>query len=219
MKNTGCTRKRSLKKAMSQHEPLTATFSRDAIEKRINESLEREGEINREFTEVTPSINDLIYDELRNIHGLLQERLGQDGVLDSIDDRICEANNLLFDIKAKQVNTNELRKVVTKDDAILEDDYGRPLLTQKDIDEYMNSVKDYYVFDDEGKCKENQMSSKSKKVKLKSRDRYLIYKTLGSKIANLKKELSNDETSDETSVSLQYQVNEAENLIEKLKNS
>ena len=190
------------------YQPLTATFSRDAIEKRINESLEREGEINREFTD-EPSIQDLIYDELRNIHGLLQDRLGQDGVLDSIDDRICETNSLLFDIKSKQVNTNELRKVVPKDEHI----------TQEDIDDYMNSVKDYYVFDDEGKCKENKMSSKSKKVKLKSRDRYLIYKTLGSKITNLKKELGDDETSDETSVSLQYQVNEAENLIEKLKNS
>ena len=190
------------------YQPLTATFSRDAIEKRINESLEREGEINREFTD-EPSIQDLIYDELRNIHGLLQDRLGQDGVLDSIDDRICETNSLLFDIKSKQVNTNELRKVVPKDEHI----------TQEDIDDYMNSVKDYYVFDDEGKCKENKMSSKSKKVRLKSRDRYLIYKTLGSKIANLKKELGDDETSDETSVSLQYQVNEAENLIEKLKNS
>jgi len=180
------------------YQPLTATFSRDAIEKRINESLEREGETNREFTD-EPSIQDLMYDELRNLNGALA----------SIDERICETNNLLFDIKSKQVNTNELRKVVPKDEHI----------TQEDIDDYINSVKDYYVFDDEGRCKENKMSSKSKKVKLKSRDRYLIYKTLGSKIATLKKELGNDETSDETSVSLQYQVNEAENLIEKLKNS
>ena len=44
MMNTGCTRKRSLKKVMSQAEPLRATFSRDEIEKRINESLESEGE-------------------------------------------------------------------------------------------------------------------------------------------------------------------------------
>tara|TARA_Y100000310_G_scaffold2007_1_gene2511 strand:+ start:133 stop:621 length:489 start_codon:yes stop_codon:yes gene_type:complete len=93
---------------MSQAEPLKATFNRDEMEKRINEALEKEEGINREFT-TKPSSHDLIYDELRNIYGFLQDRLGQDGVLDSIDDRICETNNLLFDIKAKQVNTNEFK--------------------------------------------------------------------------------------------------------------
>ena len=89
---------------MSQAEPLRATFSRDEIEKRINESLESEGEINRKFTEVKPSINDLIYDELRNIHGFLQDRLGQDGVLDSIDERLCETNDLLWRIVNKDTH-------------------------------------------------------------------------------------------------------------------
>ena len=191
---------------MSQVEPIKATFSRDEIEKRINESLEKEGEFNREFTD-KPSIQDLIYDELRNIHGLLQDRLGQDGVLDSIDDRICETNSLLFDIKSKQINTNELRKVVSEDECI----------TQEDIDDYMDSVKDYYVFDDKGNCKENTMSSKSKKVNLKSRERYLIYKALGSRISTMRNQIGYSRVDEDES--LKDQINKAENLMEKIKNS
>ena len=46
---------------MSQVEPIKATFSRDEIEKRINESLEKEGGFNREFTD-KPSTQDMMYD-------------------------------------------------------------------------------------------------------------------------------------------------------------
>ena len=219
MMNTGCTRKRSLKKVMSQAEPLRATFSRDEIEKRINESLESEGEINREFTEVKPSIQDLIYDELRNIHGLLQDRLGQDGVLDSIDERICEANNLLFDIRSKQVNTNELRKVVSEDDAILEDDYGKPLLTQEDIDEYMNSVKDYWVEPEEG---EEIM----KKVKLAKDERHIIYQALGSRVSTMRNQMGYSKYHSKTTVEeverdtgLEKEIDKHQKLIHKLKKS
>ena len=115
---------------MSQVEPIKATFSRDEIEKRINETLEKEGEINREFT-AKPSTVKLIYDELRNIHGLFQERLGQDGVLDSIDERLCETNDLLWRIVKKE--TNPTRKE------------ERGLITQEDVDNYnyMKTVKDY----------------------------------------------------------------------------
>tara|TARA_R110002020_G_scaffold286804_2_gene502301 strand:- start:1321 stop:1908 length:588 start_codon:yes stop_codon:yes gene_type:complete len=195
---------------MSQAEPLTATFSRDEIEKRINESLEREGEINREFTEVKPSINDLIYDELRNIHGFLQERLGQDGVLDSIDERICEANNLLFDIKAKQVNTNELRKVVAKDDEILEDDYGKPLMTQKDVDEYMESVKDYWVEPEEE-------GEKVKKVKFSKNERHILYRALGSRASTLRNQIGYTRVNEDGT--LREQISKCEELIRKIKES
>jgi len=191
---------------MSQVEPIKATFSRDEIEKRINETLEKEGEINREFT-AKPSTVKLIYDELRNIHGLLQDRLGQDGVLDSIDDRICETNSLLFDIKSKQINTNELRKVVSEDECI----------TQEEIDDYMDSVKDYYVFDDKGNCKENTMSSKSKKVKLESRERYQIYKALGSSIAKMRNKLG--EAVYQEHDDLKKNIKKSVNLMEKIKNS
>ena len=204
---------------MSQAEPLRATFSRDEIEKRINESLEKEGEVNREFTD-EPSIQDLIYDELRNIHGLLQDRLGQDGVLDSIDDRICEVNNLLFDIKSKQVNTNELRKVVIKDDAILEDDYGKPLLTQEDIDEYMNSVKDYW-FEPEEEGEEVM-----KKVKLAKDERHIIYQALGSRVSTMRNQMGYSKYHSKTTAEeverdtgLEEEIDKHKKLIYKLKKS
>ncbi len=204
---------------MSQAEPLRATFSRDEIEKRINESLEKEGEVNREFTD-EPSIQDLIYDELRNIHGLLQDRLGQDGVLDSIDDRICEVNNLLFDIKSKQVNTNELRKVVIKDDAILEDDYGKPLLTQEDIDEYMNSVKDYWVEPEE------EGEEVMKKVKLAKDERHIIYQALGSRVSTMRNQMGYSKYHSKTTAEeverdtgLEEEIDKHKKLIYKLKKS
>ena len=181
---------------MSQAEPLKATFNRDEIEKRINESLERErGEINREFTEVKPSINDLIYDELRNIHGLLQERLGQDGVLDSIDERICETNNLLFDIK---------------DDKILEDDYGKPLMTQKDVDEYMESVKDYWV-EPQGE------GEKMKKVKFSKNERHILYRALGSRASTLRNQIGYTRVNEDGT--LREQISKCEELIRKIKES
>ena len=76
---------------MSQVEPIKATFSRDEIEKRINESFEREGVNNREFIE-EPSIQDLMYDELRNLNGALA----------SIDERMCETNDLLWRLVNKE---------------------------------------------------------------------------------------------------------------------
>ena len=76
---------------MSQVEPIKATFSRDEIEKRINESFE--GENNRKFTE-EPSIQDLMYDELRNLNGALA----------SIDERMCETNDLLWRLVNKETH-------------------------------------------------------------------------------------------------------------------
>ena len=110
-------------------------------------------------------------------------------------------------INSKQINTNELRKVVSEDECI----------TQEDIDDYMDSVKDYYVFDDKGNCKENTMSSKSKKVNLKSRERYLIYKALGSRIATMRNQIGYSRVDEDES--LKNQINKAENLMEKIKNS
>ena len=195
---------------MSQAEPLRATFSRDEIEKRINESLESEGEINRKFTEVKPSINDLIYDELRNIHGFLQDRLGQDGVLDSIDERLCETNDLLWRLVNKDTHkTTESVKNYYSNKS--------KELNQEDIDDYMDSVKDYYVFDDKGNCKENTMSSNSKKVKLESRERYQIYKALGSSIATMRNKLG--EAVYQEHDDLKKNITKSVNLMEKIKNS
>ena len=118
---------------MEQLEPLKPTFERDEIEKRINKLYEEEGEINREFTE-KPSIHDLIYDELRNLNGALAslsagneiylkaivnntgstaDRLAyvRDNTavvsehLESVDERLVEANNLLADTRDKTTMT------------------------------------------------------------------------------------------------------------------
>ena len=219
---------------MEQLEPLKPTFERDEIEKRINKLYEEEGEINREFTE-KPSIHDLIYDELRNLNGALAslsagneillkaivdntattaDRLGyvRDNTaiisehLESVDERLVEANNLLTDTRDKK--------------PIVEGDYGEPLMTQKDIDSYMESVKDYYVFSDEDKenlNKEYDMSSKTKKVKLRSDERHIIYQALGSRASTLRNQIGYTRINDDGT--LRDQITKHENLIKKLKNS
>ena len=219
---------------MEQLEPLKPTFERDEIEKRINKLYEEEGEINREFTE-KPSIHDLIYDELRNLNGALAslsagneillkaivdntattaDRLGyvRDNTaiisehLESVDERLVEANNLLTDTRDKK--------------PIVEGDYGEPLMTQKDIDSYMESVKDYYVFSDEDKENLNEeydMSSKTKKVKLRSDERHIIYQALGSRASTLRNQIGYTRINDDGTV--RDQITKHENLIRKLKNS
>ena len=219
---------------MERLEPLKPTFERDEIEKRINKLYEEEGEVNREFTE-KPSIHDLIYDELRNLNGAIAslsagneiflkaivdntatiaDRLGnvRDNTavmsehLESVDERLVETNNLLTDTRDKK--------------PIVEGDYGEPLMTQKDIDAYMESVKDYYVFDDEDKEKikgDFDMSSKTKRVKLKSDERHIIYQALGSRASTLRNQIGYTRINDDGT--LRDQITKHENLIRKLKNS
>ena len=219
---------------MERLEPLKPTFERDEIEKRINKLYEEEGEVNREFTE-KPSIHDLIYDELRNLNGAIAslsagneiflkaivdntatiaDRLGnvRDNTavmsehLESVDERLVETNNLLTDTRDKK--------------PIVEGDYGEPLMTQKDIDAYMESVKDYYVFDDEDKEKikgDFDMSSKTKRVKLKSDERHIIYQALGSRASTLRNQIGYTRINDDGT--LRDQITKHETLIRKLKNS
>ena len=219
---------------MERLEPLKPTFERDEIEKRINKLYEEEGEVNREFTE-KPSIHDLIYDELRNLNGAIAslsagneiflkaivdntatiaDRLGnvRDNTavmsehLESVDERLVETNNLLTDTRDKK--------------PIVEGDYGEPLMTQKDIDAYMESVKDYYVFDDEDKEKikgDFDMSSKTKRVKLKSDERHIIYQALGSRASTLRNQIGYTRVNNDGT--LRDQITKHETLIRKLKNS
>ena len=219
---------------MSQVSPIKQTTNREEIEAKLDHLYDREGVINREFTE-KPSIHDLIYDELRNLNGALAslsagndiylkaivdntatiaDRLGnvRDNTavmsehLESVDERLVEANNLLTDTRDKK--------------PIVEGDYGEPLMTQKDIDAYMESVKDYYVFSDEDKenlNKEYDMSSKTKKVKLRSDERHIIYQALGSRASTLRNQIGYTRVNDDGT--LRDQITKHENLIKKLKNS
>ena len=103
---------------------------------------------------------------------------------------------------------------------IVEGDYGEPLMTQKDIDAYMESVKDYYVFDDEDKEKikgDFDMSSKTQRVKLKSDERHIIYQALGSRASTLRNQIGYNRVDED--VSLRDQITKHETLIRKLKNS
>ena len=217
---------------MERLEPLKPTFERDEIEKRINKLYEEEGEVNREFTE-KPSIHDLIYDELRNLNGALAslsagneillkaivdntatiaDRLGnvRDNTavmsehLESVDERLVETNNLLTDTRDKK--------------PIVEGDYGEPLMTQKDIDAYMESVKDYYVFDDEDREKikgDFDMSSKTKRIKLKSDERHIIYQAFGSRASTLRNQIGYTRINDDGK--LNAEITKHEDLIKKLK--
>ena len=216
---------------MERLEPLKPTFERDEIEKRINKLYEEEGEVNREFTE-KPSIHDLIYDELRYLNGALAslsagnetflkaivdntatiaDRLGnvRDNTavmsehLESVDERLVEVNSLLHDIKIGD------RK-----------NYVEPTITQEDYDKYSTTVKDYYVFSDEDKENLNEeydMSSKTKKVKLRSDERHIIYQALGSRASTLRNQIGYTRVNNDGT--LRDQITKHETLIRKLKNS
>ena len=209
---------------MERLEPLKPTFERDEIEKRINKLYEEEGEVNREFTE-KPSIHDLIYDELRNLNGAIAslsagneiflkaivdntatiaDRLGnvRDNTavmsehLESVDERLVEANNLLTDTRDKK--------------PIVEGDYGDPLMTQKDIDAYMESVKDYYVFDDTDEVI-------MKKVEFSKAERHILYRALGSRASTLRNQIGYTRVNNDGT--LRDQITKCEKLIRKIKDS
>ena len=93
-------------------------------------------------------------------------------------------------------------------------------MTQKDIDAYMESVKDYYVFDDEDREKikgDLDMSSKTKKVKLRSDERHIIYQALGSRASTLRNQIGYTRVNNDGT--LRDQITKHETLIRKLKNS
>ena len=216
---------------MEPLEPLKPTFERDEIEKRINKLYEEKGEVNREVTD-TATIQDLIYDELRNLNGALAslsagneillkaivdnsattaDRLGnvRDNTavmsehLESVDERLVEVNSLLHDIKIGN-RKNHVRTTVT----------------QEDYDKYSESVKDFYVFSDEDKENLNEeydMSGKTKRIKLKSDERHIIYQALGSRASTLRNQIGYTRVNDDGT--LNAEITKHETLIKKLKNS
>ena len=175
---------------MPRTEPIRATFSRDEIEKRINKSLEEnDGEIQRPtINNARMTVEDCIYDELRNIHGTVA---GNQVALESIDERLCETNDLLW-------------RIVNKDT------HKGKELTQEDIDNYINSVKDYYVDSEQG---EDEM----KKVKFSKSERHTIYQALGSRISTLRNQIGYTRVNEDGT--LRDQIIKNEKLIAKLKNS
>ena len=223
---------------MSQVNPIKQTTNREEIEAKLDHLYDREGVINRKFPD-EPTIHDLIYDELRNLNGAiaslstgndiylkaLVDNTGTTAVnlrdvknrlkeiihlsgnvrdntavmsehLESVDERLVEANNLLTDTRDKK--------------PIVEGDYGEPLMTQKDIDAYMESVKDYYVFDDTDEVI-------MKKVEFSKAERHILYRALGSRASTLRNQIGYTRVNNDGT--LRDQITKCEKLIRKIKDS
>jgi hypothetical protein len=161
---------------MSQIEPLKATFSRDEIEKRIRESLAE--------------------DKVSNVNNT-------DDILESIDERLCETNDLLW-------------RLVDKPQQPTEDDYGKPLMTQEDVNNYMETVKDYYG-DMDGSDFDKYAFVDGKAITLDKQQRHIIYVALGSKVSTMRNKLG--EAVYKEHDDLKNQITKHELLISKLKNS
>ena len=209
---------------MSQVSPIKQTTNREEIEAKLDHLYDREGVINRKLPD-EPTIHELIYDELRNLNGAIAslstgndiylkaivdntatiaDRLGnvRDNTavmsehLESVDERLVEANNLLTDTRDKK--------------PIVEGDYGEPLMTQKDIDAYMESVKDYYVFDDTDEVI-------MKKVEFSKAERHILYRALGSRASTLRNQIGYTRVNNDGT--LRDQITKCEKLIRKIKDS
>ena len=177
---------------MSQVEPTKATFSRDEIEKRIKESIAGD--------EGTYTVD----------------------LLESIDERLCETNDLLWRLVNKE--THETTKSVKdyydnkqgKPQQPTEDDYGKPLIKQEDVNRYMETVKDYYG-DMDGSDFDKYAFVDGKPVTLDKQQRHIIYVALGSKVSTMRNKLG--EAVYQEHDDLKNQITKHELLIAKLKNS
>jgi hypothetical protein len=169
---------------MSQVEPIKATFSRDEIEKRIRKSL----------SEV----------EVSNVSNT-------DNILESIDERLCETNDLLWQLVKKETNPQQKEE--------------KTLMTQKDVDNYMETVKDYNGNID-GSDFDKYAFVDGKPVTLDKDQRHMIYVALGSRVSTMRNQMgyskyhSHSTTEKrEKDTGLQKQIDKHEKLIKKMKNS
>ena len=187
---------------MSQIQPTKATFSRDEIEKRIKKSLAE--------------------DEVSNVNNT-------DDILESIDERLCETNDLLWRLVNKE--THEITESVKdyyndkqgKPQQPTEDDYGKPLMTQEDINNYMETVKDYYG-DIDGSDFDKYAFVDGKAITLDKQQRHMIYVALGSRVSTMRNQIGYTRVNDvqtglNEDVTLRDQITKHELLISKLKNS
>ena len=228
--------------AQMKVEPLKTTFSRDEIDKRINNLYEAEGEVNREFTD-KPSIHDLIYDELRNLNGAMASlSAGNDIYLKALVDNTGTTAVNLRDVKQRlkeiihlsgnvrdntavmsehlesanqqldEITTNALdtvKGVDSIDERLVE---TNNLLTDTKDNETVITQDDYDKYNEE-----YDMSRKTKKVKLRSDERHIIYQALGSRASTLRNQIGYTRVDED--VSLRDQITKHETLIRKLKNS
>ena len=157
---------------MSQIEPLKATFSRDEIEKRINKSLEKDVKI------------DLC------------------DYLESIDERLIETNDLLWQLVKKETNPQRKEE--------------KTLMTQEDVDNYMETVKDYNGNID-GSDFDKYAFVDGKAITLDKQQRHMIYVALGSRVSTMRNQIGYTRVNEDGT--LRDQITKHELLIAKLKNS
>ena len=160
---------------MSQIQPTKATFSRDEIEKRIRKSLAE--------------------DEVSNVNNT-------DDILESIDERLCETNDLLWQLVKKETNPQQKEE--------------KTLMTQKDVDNYMETVKDYNGNID-GSDFDKYAFVDGKPITLDKHQRHIIYRALGSRISTMRNQIGYTRVNEDGT--LRDQITKHELLIAKLKNS
>ena len=160
---------------MSQIQPTKATFSRDEIEKRIKKSLAE--------------------DEVSNVNNT-------DDILESIDERLCETNDLLWQLVKKETNPQQKEE--------------KTLMTQKDVDNYMETVKDYNGNID-GSDFDKYAFVDGKAITLDKQQRHIIYVALGSRVSTMRNQIGYTRVNEDGT--LRDQITKHELLIAKLKNS
>ena len=160
---------------MSQIQPTKATFSRDEIEKRIRKSLAE--------------------DEVSNGNNT-------DYILESIDERLCETNDLLWQLVKKETNPQQKEE--------------KTLMTQKDVYNYMETVKDYNGNID-GSDFDKYAFVDGKAITLDKQQRHIIYVALGSRVSTMRNQIGYTRVNEDGT--LRDQITKHELLIAKLKNS
>jgi hypothetical protein len=97
-----------------------------------------------------------------------------------------------------------------------EDDYGKPLIKQEDVNRYMETVKDYYG-DMDGSDFDKYAFVDGKPITLDKHQRHIIYRALGSRISTMRNQIGYTRVDEDGT--LRDQITKHEKLIEKLKNS
>ena len=121
---------------------------RTRLEDRVQTQIDENEEVNQNLTD-EPTIHELIYDELRSLNSSLE----------SIDERLVENNDLLFQIR-----------------------YHLPTKSGRNNDELLNQEEINNLFNDMNATNNGQ---KIKKIKFSGNERHLLYQALGSRIKDI----------------------------------
>ena len=218
---------------MSMVNPIKQTTNREEIEAKLDHLYDREGAINREFTE-KPSIHDLIYDELRNLNGAMASLNASNDIhLQALVDNTGTTAVNLRDVKNRLKEIIHLSGNVRDNTAVMSEHLES---ANQQLDEITTNALDTVKgvdSVDERLCETNNlltdkepyhyingdsyMSRKTKKVKFQSYERHTIYQALGSRASTLRNQIGYTRVNEDGT--LRSQITDCEKLIRKLKNS